>query len=278
MPNLNIFLLPHFDDEVGCLGLIRWSLLSQSDTLIVHLTRGDRKFGAFLNASEGAEEVRKSESKRLLKFLISGALTNPYWEDLGSDLNVGDSDLVFHLREVLMALWNHVQGHLLTSQEVDVRIFTPDFEGGHPDHDSSALIALHLREMLCSLGHAASCWAFPMYRRNPLSPLPALFKLTPVGGERTIIATPLDLRTRIAGLLCPYFFRSQIRTILSLYFGILRTYLFARCQVAWSLNEIPFQALNEGPGFLYEARGRFKPAEWRREAVENIGDERGFIT
>jgi LmbE family N-acetylglucosaminyl deacetylase len=120
-----LFVLAHQDDELAFA------------TRILHETRlGHIVHCAYLTngAALGQDSARREKESR-------GALTSLGVEKenihfIGSQESLADLKLVFNLRPALEALTKRLAGIRFD------RLFCMAFEGGHPDHDASHLVAL----------------------------------------------------------------------------------------------------------------------------------------
>jgi LmbE family N-acetylglucosaminyl deacetylase len=241
-----LVVLAHQDDECAVSTRIEWERERGHAVTCVFLTDG---------AARGVDPaLRDAESRRVLL-----GLGVPESEQifLGSARRFPDGRLVCHLEPCLEALEEALAGRRFD------RVYCQAYEGGHPDHDASHLIALALARPRGLLGRT---WQFPVYNgyRRPWklfrvqAPLPreALRR-----GDRCL---PASVALRHCLLWTHY--RSQRRTWLGLApEQIVRRGLLRREY----LTQVRPQALRERPHrgrLLYEALMGFSYDDFRAAA------------
>jgi len=151
--------LAHQDDEVAMAPSIARAVAVGHPVHCVFLTDGGGK--------GDDPEVRNAESRTVLARL---GVTRENLSFIGTDLGVPDRALFRHLDRVFAELERQTR-----SLEFD-EILCIAWEGGHPDHDASHLIALAVARRT---GLLANAWQFPIYNaRNTrrflrvMSPIP----------------------------------------------------------------------------------------------------------
>jgi hypothetical protein len=143
-------------------------------------------------------------------------------------------------------------------------VITPDFEGGHPDHDAAAVIGqiISRSELFFKLNIKPICLGFPMYRLSKYLYFPTLFRLWKHKQGETTFVLPIDFNVRKILIKLLFIFQSQRGTIVQLYPGLISAYWFRRIQVYRILESINFNLIKKEIGFLYETRNRENSAEW----------------
>ena len=98
------------------------------------------------------------------------------------------------------------------SSSVD-KIYVHNWEGGHPDHDTSHVLGIYLAKELNILDEL---YQFPLYSgRNLFWQFFRLFDLFPKNGK--VISFKIPLPQRIKYLTLIFYFKSQIKTFVGLY-------------------------------------------------------------
>jgi LmbE family N-acetylglucosaminyl deacetylase len=138
---LILLLLPHQDDEFGALGIIDRATRDGLDLLAVYVTDG--------GGSGASVAVRNTESINVLTAL--GVRRDRIWF-LGELQGSPDGHLVHNWRRMLTALLQALPAGPITE------IHSPAWEGGHPDHDACALLAVELAKEI-----SAPAFQFPLY-------------------------------------------------------------------------------------------------------------------
>lgn len=163
-----LFLFAHQDDEVGVLHCIEKELRLGHRTVCCFLTDGG--FGGI------SPQARNRESLAVLTAL--GVIADDI-RFIGAAADIRDQ----HLHESLDSVHAALEETVATFRE-DIRaIYAPAWEGGHPDHDATHLLA---RKLASSLPQACDVWQFPLYHGEKcagpffrvLSPLPGNGEVT----------------------------------------------------------------------------------------------------
>jgi LmbE family N-acetylglucosaminyl deacetylase len=159
-----LFLLAHQDDEIAFAPLMALLGAKGRRLRVVYLTDG---------AARRATPARRvSETTRALAALGIPAADIRF---LGSDLSIPDSWLFRHLDSAHDALEKDCQAICHSCH-----LFTLAWEGGHPDHDATHVVA---RALAGERGWADRTWQVPFYRaadRGP--PFFTLFAPLPLNG------------------------------------------------------------------------------------------------
>ena len=139
----HLFLLAHQDDELFAQLLIQEAIQKSEEVQICFLTTGSGEL----------QKVRNLESLTVLK-QWGIPESNLYF--LGSELQVADGALLHDLIRVRDSIVGRYEEFLRSGG----KIWSPDWEGGHHDHDSAFLLASHLVSKYSSSSHGS----FPLYR------------------------------------------------------------------------------------------------------------------
>jgi LmbE family N-acetylglucosaminyl deacetylase len=236
-------LLPHQDDEFGAFGIIDRCVEAGLVLQVFYLTDGA--------ANGHSPQVRNSESLNVLERL---GVRRDRVRFLGDEFRSPDGHLASNLAEVFGALLKALPGRTKA-------IYVPAWEGGHPDHDAAALVAVALGR---ELGIANAVFQFPLYNAYRCRILPfAVFN--PIREVGPVIRQPIArarLRRHFA-LLRSY--RSQWKTFAALLPSIMHYYATDGAQQCQQLTaDIVSARPHPGP-LLYEKR---KWIDWPRfEAV-----------
>ncbi|MGO9327503.1 MAG: PIG-L deacetylase family protein [Steroidobacteraceae bacterium] len=201
---MDVILLPHQDDEIGVFHVIDECVKAGRRLLVIYVTDG-----AWQRASTS---IRNAESMTVLSRL--GVAQDRIWF-LGQECGVANQNLRLRLEEVHAALL----ARLSSGPEVSA-IYTPAWEGGHPDHDAAALLAVALARRLGSEGKVRQYPMYSAYRcsRRPYTVFNPIREAAPVINERI----PLDRRIEHLALCWRY--PSQMKTMLGLFPFILAHY------------------------------------------------------
>jgi LmbE family N-acetylglucosaminyl deacetylase len=226
-----LVLLAHQDDEYFAAPWILEELRSGNDVACLYFTDG---------GSRTAPATRDAESRRVLQEL---GVKPDRIVFLGGADRISDGVLVKHITRAkeLAASWLAENGY-----SVD-RIYAPDYEGGHADHDAVYIVAAHIAR---AYRIAEDSWSFALYNACGC-PRPAFraLKLLKRPGSRS-------LRYSLArgwsfAMLC-WRYPSQRRTWLGLFPESLLRRVFVRTE---SLNRMDAQRTLERPHqgeLLYE--------------------------
>ena len=200
--HVKIFLFPHQDDELGAIS----SLLYDSHT-------NCEKIFCFYLSKSPKNINRTLESKSFLSFL---KIKNINLIDIGDELKILDQKVIFNLSLIYKYIFAYIRKNLSANK---IKVYTPSYEGGHPDHDSAYIIG---KKLVLNYPVLDFC-TFPLYNAenrnfaffNAFLPLSYQKK-----NSFKVFCNPF-LIIRI--LLSPFIFKSQYKAIFALYpFFILR--------------------------------------------------------
>lgn len=182
-----MIVVAHPDDETIAMGA---QLCRFETALLVHVTDGAPRDGRDAQACGFASVTDYAAARRreLQAALAAGEAAGVRSHELG----VADQDAARQLPQLARRL-----AHLV-KQECPAAIFTHAYEGGHPDHDATALAV-----------HAACCLAdehpeiieFPLYHRNGGNFttgqfLPRASRLSPGASGQKVLGLAVEERTR----------------------------------------------------------------------------------
>jgi N-acetylglucosamine malate deacetylase 1 len=161
-----LFVFAHQDDEIAAAPFILEGVRAGAEVFCAYLTDG-----AALGASPA---VRDEESRRALQRL---GVSRERIHFIGSSLRIPDGALVDYLDRAHGAIET-----ALGAVPFD-EIFCLAYEGGHPDHDASHIVAM---AFAASRGLMDRCWAVPLYRGTGRRPFYRV--LAPLGPHAAIKA------------------------------------------------------------------------------------------
>lgn len=230
-----LFLFAHQDDEVGVFHCIEKERRLGQRVVCCILTDGG--FGGV------SPDARNRESLAVLTDLGVAAGDVRF---IGASAGIHDQ----HLHESLG------EAHALLSEAIasfreDIRtIYAPAWEGGHPDHDATHLIA---RKLASSLPQGCDVWQFPLYHgENCTGPLFRV--LSPLEGNGQVICEPIPWIKRGQYLMLA---ATRYPSVLGTWLGLL-PFIFWRYLVSGvqSLQRADQPLHRPHPGRLYyEKRG-----------------------
>ena len=230
----SIFFLAHYDDEFGIYEDIRIHIAQKIPLHIMYLTSS--------NFNEGSNKIRENESLSVLKKL--GVKRNQV-SFVGKELSIPD----LALKENLINAF--IKCKLLIKKMGNVKtIYSPAYEGGHPDHD--------VLNFLCSKFILTSQlkiegWQFPLYCGPGLiGPLFYLFKPLKKNGKVKIKKIKL-VNIRLF-LKLVFIYKSQIKTFLGLYPFYLIHMIFKRNAITQKINPNKIYNKPHAGKLLYERR------------------------
>lgn len=234
-----VLLLPHQDDEFGALGIIDRAVRNHLDLLVVYLTDG---------AGNGvAPDVRNAESIKVLTKL--GVRRDLIWF-MGQVEGSPDGHLILNRHRILSALLRELPPTV-------TEIYSPAWEGGHPDHDACALTAVDLAQE-----YGCPAFQFPLYNAHRTMLPFALFN--PI-----IEQGPIIHKGKMRGLSLVRHFKSQRRVFAACAPYLASHWLRGAPQFIQRLTpDIVSRRPHDGP-LLYERRGRFSFAEFMFEVTSS---------
>jgi LmbE family N-acetylglucosaminyl deacetylase len=192
-----LFVLAHPDDEIAVAPLLSRLAAQGKAVRLIYLTDG---------AARGASPAtRRQETLAALRHIGIGPESASF---PGSERGIPDGQLVRHLGAALEALeqwaaeWKSV-----------AEIYSFAWEGGHPDHDASLVVAA---AFAVRHGAEARVWQVPFYRASEFAPPPffALGSLLPENGD--VVRVQLTARERRLPAALIRFYRSQWRSFVGL--------------------------------------------------------------
>lgn len=191
-----LILLAHQDDEYFAAPWIVEELRAGNDVACVYLTDG---------GSRTDPAVRNAESLRVLQSL---GVKPELIAFLGGISGIPDGALPMHLPQAKAAL----DGWLERSRYPVDRMYSPDYEGGHADHDAVYILAALLAN---ARGITGDAWSFALYNACgcPRPAFRALRLLKKPGYRSMRYSLP---RALSFALLCRHY-PSQRRTWLGLF-------------------------------------------------------------
>jgi LmbE family N-acetylglucosaminyl deacetylase len=141
-----VLVLAHHDDEVFCAGHLLRALGEGASVRILWATAGGL-------ATPGRRIHEGGNVRRLLE-LDAGAVR---------DLGLPDQNAVFSIARIAGEAESLLDQALGEAPGAACTIYTPAYEGGHPDHDAVNLAVAVLRARRPEL----DAYEFPLYRRGP---------------------------------------------------------------------------------------------------------------
>ena len=140
MSNVNCFegshcliLLPHYDDEIFCIPLIRKLQSSNISLQIVWLTNSQ---GMNMEINQKRIVKRMKESERFIGKIANQSIKLTH---LGVESSIPDGYLIYHLHEIFEFLRSELQNKKAT-------FLTPLWENGHTDHGASFILGKVLKK------------------------------------------------------------------------------------------------------------------------------------
>jgi LmbE family N-acetylglucosaminyl deacetylase len=231
-----LFLFAHQDDEFGVFSAIEDELKSGRRVVCVYTTDG--------GYGDANPLLRNDESLSVL-----GRLGVPSADVyfLGEQVGIRDTQLYLSL----MAGWQAL--NKLVAELGDIQaLYTPAWEGGHPDHDATYAIAVLLQQRLRLV---ESAWQFSLYNGSGLAG-PLFRTLAPLPQNGTVYSRPIDWPGRFRFLRLCLAYRSQKKTWLGLFPFVFLKYIFVGQQQLQHLHrEMP--SLRPHAGALYYERRKF---------------------
>ena len=232
-----IFIIPHYDDELGIFNQIVFHKQKGQMIVIIYLTSSD-KLGQ-------ANSHREELSIKVLRELGLDESDKIYF--LGRNLQVPDLKLADYIEPVYEECLNIVR-----SYKNVCRIYTTTYEGGHPDHDASHLITTAISKKLNLLKKA---FQFPMYSGERL--WLSFFRLfAPLSANGFVHSEEIEKSNRILFIkLFLSYFSQQPKTILGLCVPFIYHILFIKKQYFQKISVARVNTPPHGGLLLYERRG-----------------------
>jgi hypothetical protein len=225
---MKLFLFPHQDDEYFV-----WPLLKENpkDNICLYLTTGEF-YGENCN-------TRNAESMNVLQSL--GVPEENIFFQI-QDLKILDTSLQIHITSVYFSILKALPGLVISE------IYCPAFEGGHPDHDASAMLAF-------ALGRKFKCPAYQFYLYQGNAYIRGFFNvMKPVPGDGVQIKNvSLGDGLRWAFLFRHY--KSQRKTWVGLSLFVLFHFLIKRRIIIRKISSDLFSIRPNNGILYYEYRG-----------------------
>lgn len=206
-----LFIFAHQDDEYAAAPWILEELRDGSAIACVYLTDG---------GSRVDPAVRDAESRSVLQSLGVAERAVAFLDD--DRERIRDGELAARSEDGLAM----VERWIARSSFAPTRLYSPSYEGGHPDHDAAHLIAAVVASRHGVLDDA---WHFALYNayRCP-QPFFVSLRQLPATSPRRSASMTEALRWRLTFLCWRY--RSQRRTWLGLFPGALLSRLILRSE------------------------------------------------
>lgn len=229
----SIFLLPHQDDEFGVFHSISREILKKKDVWCIFFTHGS-----------DIDDLRNQES---LKVLCQMGVEPEKILFQGLKLNIKDGTIVNNLKAASDWLLSFLQ----SLNNIDY-IFTPAWEGGHPDHDALHAVTIFVTLKLNILDHVRQ---FPLY--NAFNCRPPFFRvISPLKENGDIERESISKIKAFKFIKLCFGYRSQIKTWIGLLPFVVFSYIFIGKQ---HLQKVSIKRLSERPhkGKLYYENRKF---------------------
>ena len=195
-----LILLPHYDDEIFCLPLIRILQRANISLQIIWLTNS-QGMNMKINQKKIAKRMKESE-----RFIGKIASHNIKLNHLGVESSIPDGYLIYHLREIFEFLKSDMH-------DMNGTILTPLWENGHTDHDASFILGRTLEDN--GYGRHIS---FPIYDTKTKW-LP--FRVMHLKKRDKNLCIKIERKDKFIVFMAPYYFRSQMKSWVGLYFPML---------------------------------------------------------
>lgn len=176
MSGATLFLFAHQDDEVAVFHCIE-----------KELRQGHRVVCGFLTDGSAAAPPRVRNQESLAALSRLGVAGSDVWF-IGEAAGIRD----LHLHESLDAAYAGLVGALQSSLGDIGKIYAPAWEGGHPDHDATHLVA---RKLAASLAQKCPVWQFSIYHGENC-PGPFFKVLSPLKGNGPVFNERIPWRKR----------------------------------------------------------------------------------
>lgn len=193
-----IFIIPHYDDELGVFNQIMLHKLRGHQVIIIYLTSSN-KLG---------KTQKKREDASLFVLEKLGVNAGDQIIFLGGELKIPDLKLIENLDAVFAECLKR-----LSSFKNIIKMYTTAYEGGHPDHDCSFLLTITICRKLNILEKA---YQFPMYSGKNLPG--SFFRLfVPLSENGKIYSENISMYNRFLYIKLFFsYFIQQPKTILGL--------------------------------------------------------------
>jgi len=189
-----LFVFAHQDDEYPILSRLTYELLNRNEIICIYLTNGN---------GYNADPYRRNEESR--NILSSFGVKDENIQFLGTEHGIDDGMLV---RSVDRAFGLSIKR--LTGIH---KVFCLAWEGGHPDHDASHLIALAIAK---KMGILNETYQFSIYNGFGI-PSYGFRTMTPLRENGNIIARKIDIREALRSSILCWRYKTQWKAWLGLF-------------------------------------------------------------
>ena len=234
-----LFLFAHQDDECGVFYSIEEELKKKRKVVCVYLTDG--------GYSGVSPKIRNRESTAVLTKL--GVKTNNIWF-VGEEVGIYD----MHMHEYLNLGYSYLAQRVDRENLIIESVYSPAWEGGHPDHDAVNLIA---QKLVFYKWKEIETWQFPLY--NSFGCPFTFFKvMSPLYNNGPIMARYIPWPRRLYYVTLCLFYKSQWKTWIGLFPFVCCHYLIKGRQYLQCLTN-KYTPPHNGP--LYYERRKFAKYE-----------------
>jgi len=199
-----LILLPHYDDEIFCIPLIRKLQSSNISLQIVWLTNSQ---GMNMEINQKRIVKRMKESERFIRKIANQSIKMTH---LGAENSIPDGYLIYHLQEIFEFLRSELQNKKAT-------FLTPLWENGHTDHDASFILGKILEN-----NNYGKHISFPIYDTKTKW-LP--FRVMHLNKRDKNLYIKMDRKDKFIAFKAPYYFKSQMKSWIGLYLPMLLKFI-----------------------------------------------------
>lgn len=228
---ITLFIFAHQDDEYFAAPWIKDELSDGSRVACVYLTDG---------GTRTSPAARDSESRRVLESL---GVRSEDIAFLGNDDRIADGSLVYNLLRArkLLHEW------FAFRHDAVRRIYSPDYEGGHADHDAAYVLAVALAR---DLDMQDGAWSFALYNAHGCpTPFFRALNILKHAGARTL---RYSLRSGLEFAMLCWNYPSQLRTWLGLFPESFLRRVFLRAEFVNPLDPMRLKYRPHAGALLYE--------------------------
>ena len=250
-PRRALFLFAHQDDEYSAAPWILDELESGAEVACLYLTDG---------GSRVAPAVRDAESRAALRSLGVAGDSVAFLDSDGE--RIADGALAVRCFDGLAMASKWVESNAWTP----ARVYSPSYEGGHPDHDAAHLIAAAIARRSGALDDA---WHFALYNAYRC-PKPFFSVLRQLPSDAPSRRAHLSPTRRLSMALLCLRYPSQRKTWLGLFAGafVERAVLARESVVRFDIARLTARP-HDGE-LLYERLFEKRYAEFAREVAELV--------
>ena len=241
-----LVLLPHNDDEFFLAPLLEEWKNSNDTVFIAYLS-----YGSIYGVSNG---VRKKESEKFLSKYSIRAENIIYPSE---QLNVFDGHVIDELNSLYIFLIEKYKKIKLD------KMIIPAWEGGHHDHDSVHVLGVAVA-LKCRIH---DIYEFSIYNRwKTIGPL---FNVMKIIKRNKIWEVKIKKIQALKYIYRIFIFRSQLKTFLGLFPGIVYAYLIKGRIELNRVEKYNYLSPPHGGQLLYERRFKI-PYEYLRNSISNF--------